>query len=75
MTGSRRTLDPKLDIVFWMLFGEARNRVLLISLINAVLQPAVAIDTVEVLHSEPERSDVGDKSIALDVRVRLERIS
>jgi predicted transposase/invertase (TIGR01784 family) len=71
MMVTRRTLDPKLDIVFWMLFGEERNRALLISLINAVLKLSVPIDTVEVLHSEPERSTVGDKAIALDVRVRL----
>jgi predicted transposase/invertase (TIGR01784 family) len=71
MTTGRTTLDPKLDIVFWMLFGEERNRALLISLINAVLKLSVPIDTVDVLHSEPERSTVGDKAIALDVRVRL----
>jgi hypothetical protein len=28
-------LDPKLDIVFWMLFGAEQNRALLISLLNA----------------------------------------
>jgi len=71
MTPKRTTLDPKLDIVFWMLFGEERNRGLLISLINAVLKLSVPIDTVEVLRSEPERSIVGDKAIALDVRARL----
>jgi predicted transposase/invertase (TIGR01784 family) len=71
MTTGRKTLDPKLDIVFWMLFGEERNRALLISLINAVLQPPVPIEAVEVLSSEPERSTIGDKAIALDVRVRL----
>jgi predicted transposase/invertase (TIGR01784 family) len=71
MTGSRRTLDPKLDIVFWMLFGEERNRGLLLSLLNAVLQPVVPIVAVEVLHSEPEKLTVVDKAIALDVRARL----
>jgi predicted transposase/invertase (TIGR01784 family) len=71
MTTKRSTLDPKLDIVFWMLFGEERNRALLISLINAVLQPPVPIEAVEVLSSEPERPTAGDKAIALDVRVRL----
>jgi predicted transposase/invertase (TIGR01784 family) len=71
MTGKRRRLDPKLDIVFWMLFGEERNRALLISLLNAVLRPIVPIEAVEVLHAQPERAGVGDKAIALDVRVRL----
>jgi len=50
--GGRRTLDPKLDIVFWMLFGAEQNRALLISLLNAVLRPAVPIESVEVLHEE-----------------------
>jgi predicted transposase/invertase (TIGR01784 family) len=72
-TGARRTtLDPKLDIVFWMLFGAEQNRPLLLSLLNAVLRPAVAIASVEVLHAEPERMAPGDKNIALDLRVRLE---
>ena len=71
MTGRRKRLDPKLDIVFCMLFGEARNRALLISLLNAVLRPAVPIEEVEVIHAQPERTAVDDKAIALDVRVRL----
>jgi predicted transposase/invertase (TIGR01784 family) len=71
MTGKRKRLDPTLDIVFWMLFGEERNRALLISLLNAVLRPIVPIEEVEVLHAQPERASVDDKSIALDVRVRL----
>ena len=68
----RTMLDPKLDIVFWMLFGAEQNRTLLVSLLNAVLAPAAPIESVEVLHAQPERLAVDDKSIALDVRVRLE---
>jgi len=30
----RRTLDPKLDIVFWLLFSKEQNRLLLISLLK-----------------------------------------
>ena len=70
-TGGRTTLDPKLDIVFWMLFGAEQNRALLISLLNAVLKPTAPIESVEVLHAQPERASVDDKSISLDVRVRL----
>lgn len=54
-----------------MLFGAEQNRGLLISLLNAVLRPPVPIQSVEVLHAEPERLGVEDKGIALDVRVRL----
>jgi predicted transposase/invertase (TIGR01784 family) len=70
--GGRRTLDPKLDVVFSMLFGAEQNRELLISLLNAVLRPSKPIVSVEVLPAEPERTSVDDKSIALDVRVRFE---
>jgi hypothetical protein len=54
-----------------MLFGAEQNRGLLISLLNAVLQPRIPIESVEVLHAQPERASVDDKSIALDVLVRL----
>jgi predicted transposase/invertase (TIGR01784 family) len=64
-------LDPKLDIVFWMLFGAEQNRALLLSLLNAVLKPPEPIVFVEVRHAQPERSAVDDKSIALDLRVQL----
>jgi predicted transposase/invertase (TIGR01784 family) len=70
--GRRKTLDPKLDIVFWMLFGAEQNRELLISLLNAVLSPAVPIEAVEVLSAQPERLTVADKNISLDVRLRLQ---
>ena len=72
MGRKRRTLDPKLDIVFWMLFGAERNRELLISLLNAVLRPAAPIDEVEVLPAQPEGESPDDKGIVLDVRVRLD---
>ncbi|MET0790306.1 MAG: Rpn family recombination-promoting nuclease/putative transposase [Polyangiaceae bacterium] len=68
----RKTLDPKLDIVFWMLFGAEQNRELLLSLLNAVLSPAAPIEAVEVLPAQPERLGVTDKNISLDLRVRLQ---
>ena len=68
---ARKTLDPKLDIVFSMLFGKERNRALLVSLLTAVLRPSAPIDVVEVLRAEPERSIATEKVIALDLRVRL----
>lgn len=71
MAAVRRTLDPKLDIVFWMLFGEERNRPLLSSLLSAVLRPASPIDQIQILHPEPERPVSADKTIALDLRVKL----
>lgn len=71
MPPHRSTLDPKLDVVFSMLFGAERNRDLLLSLLNAVLEPAVPIVAVELLSERPERQEVDDKAIVLDLRVRL----
>ena len=71
MTANRKALDPKLDIVFWLLFAGERNRALLLSLLNAVLRPAVPIEVITLLHAEPEKLTADDKGIALDVRVKL----
>lgn len=68
----RKTLDPKLDIVFQMLFGAEQNRELLISLLNAVLNPPVPIASVTVLSGQPERLAASAKSISLDLRLRLQ---
>jgi predicted transposase/invertase (TIGR01784 family) len=67
----QKRLNPRLDVVFWMLFGAEQNRQLLISLLRAVLHPTTPIASVEVLHAQPERLSVDEKSIALDLRVRL----
>lgn len=67
----RKTLDPKLDIVFWMLLARERNRPLLLGVLNAVLRPSAPIEAVEVLGSEPDKAAVEGKDIVLDLRVRL----
>ena len=67
----RTRLDPKLDIVFKLLFGEERNKALLISLLNAVLHPPAPIESVTVLPPEPGKDGADDKGIALDLRVAL----
>jgi predicted transposase/invertase (TIGR01784 family) len=64
-------LDPKLDLVFRMLFSRLENRPLLVSLLNAILSPAQPITKVEVLESELPKQAVGDKGIVLDVRTWL----
>jgi len=67
----RTTLDPTLDVVFKSLFGDERNRPLLISLLNAILRPKVPIQSVTVLHPEPSRNAIDDKGIVLDLRLLL----
>ena len=66
----RRTLDPKLDVVFKILFS--RNEDLLISLLTAVLQPAVPIASVTIVNYALPKSAVQDKGGTLDVLLRLE---
>ena len=44
------TLNPRLDVVFKLLFADERNRDLLVSLLNAVLQPARRIVSVQVVN-------------------------
>jgi hypothetical protein len=50
--GAMRLLDPKLDVVFEMLFAEERNRALLESLLTAVLRPPSPIVRVRVINPE-----------------------
>jgi hypothetical protein len=67
----RWTLDPKLDVVFKLLFGSERNKPLLISLLTAILDPPAAIVEVEVLNPEVTKESVETKGSVLDVLVRL----
>ncbi|MFZ5892446.1 MAG: Rpn family recombination-promoting nuclease/putative transposase [Myxococcota bacterium] len=66
---AQRLLDPKLDLVFKMLFGRPENRSLLMSLLGAVLgQP---ISSVDVIDSALPKEAVDDKGVVLDIRARL----
>ncbi|MBI4703473.1 MAG: Rpn family recombination-promoting nuclease/putative transposase, partial [Deltaproteobacteria bacterium] len=67
----RHTLDPKLDVVFKLLFAQPQNRELLVSLLTAVLQPATPIVEVSVLNPEVPRMVARDKGAVLDLLVRL----
>jgi len=60
---ARRTLDPRVDLVFNLLFGSEQNRGLLIALLNDVLQPATPIESVEILPAGPEAGTVEDKCL------------
>jgi predicted transposase/invertase (TIGR01784 family) len=68
----RRTLDPRIDLVFSLLFGAEQNRRLLIALLNDVLRPTTPIESVEILPPKPEPYDVQEKVVFLDLRVRLQ---
>jgi predicted transposase/invertase (TIGR01784 family) len=64
-------LDPKLDVVFKMLFAAEGNRPLLCALLSAVLEPIVPITDVFVLNPEVSLRTVQEKGAVLDVRARL----
>ncbi len=61
------TLSPRNDVVFKLLFAAERSRPLLVSLLNAVLQPARPIVSVKVLNPEIQKEAVDDRGLVLDV--------
>jgi predicted transposase/invertase (TIGR01784 family) len=67
----RRTLDPKLDIVFKLLFGSPESSDFLVSLLSSVLMPASPITSAEVLDPEVPKEAVADKGIVLDIKLQL----
>jgi predicted transposase/invertase (TIGR01784 family) len=66
----RRTLDPKSDIVFKMLFGDPRNSGLLVKVLNDVLGADPPTTEVTILNPMPPKKLINEKGIALDVRAR-----
>jgi len=59
-------LKPKNDFVFKKIFGDAKNKDLLISLLNSTLSDTV--NDVTILNSELIKENIQDKKSALDVR-------
>ena len=67
---SHHLLDPTVDIVFKLLL--TRNPPLLRDMVEAVLEPSSPIRDLTVLNPEIPKEFPGDKTIYLDIRVRLE---
>lgn len=65
------TLDPKLDVVFKLMFTRAGSEPMLLSLLNAVLQPPQPIVSVTILNPDLDKKDVSDRGVVLDLRLRL----
>jgi predicted transposase/invertase (TIGR01784 family) len=61
------TLNPRLDVVFKLLMADPSNRELLLSLLNAVLQPARPIVSAEVVNPEIQKDSVDDRGLVLDI--------
>lgn len=66
-----RLLDPKIDIVFKLLFAAPRHESLLIAFLTDVLQPTTAITRAKVLNPEIPKDFTSEKAVLLDVRVEL----
>ena len=64
-------LDPKLDVVFKLLFANEKNRNILVALLTAVIQPSASIGTVEVLNPEVPKDLPADRGVLLDIHVRM----
>ena len=62
-------LDPKLDVVFKLLFAALENRRILVALLNAVLQPPQAIRQVDVINPEVNKTTVNDRGVVFDIHV------
>ncbi len=69
---NRELLDPKLDVVFKILFTRPENEGLLKAMLTAVLEPNAPIRHLKVLNPEPPKEVATDKGIVLDIRVDLE---
>ncbi|HEY6723121.1 MAG TPA: Rpn family recombination-promoting nuclease/putative transposase [Polyangiaceae bacterium] len=68
---ARVTLDPKLDIVFKLLFAAERNRGILRSFLMAVLKPPSPIDVLTINNPTIPGSDQLKRQVILDVHVVL----
>ena len=66
---SVKLLDPTIDIVFKLLL--LRRQELLRDMIEAVLNLPLPIQDMEVQNPEIPKDFPGDKSVVLDIRVRL----
>lgn len=66
-------LNPKIDFVFRKLFGSEQNKDLLISLINAVIEPDPPIVSVEIKNPFNLASYRKEKQSILDIKARDER--
>ena len=64
-------MSPKIDFVFKLIFGDEKNKELLIALLSAILRvPKEDFEGLEIVNSELLREFAEDKKGILDVRVK-----
>jgi predicted transposase/invertase (TIGR01784 family) len=60
-------LDPKTDFIFKLIFGNEKHPKILISFLNAVIQPKNKIVQVKIKNVELEKKHIEDKYSRLDI--------
>lgn len=63
-----KILSPKVDFVFKRIFGNPQTPEILISFLNAVLNPKNPITTVNILNTDVDKEFLADKFSRLDVK-------
>lgn len=63
-------LKPKNDYVFKRIFGDERNKDILIAFLKAVLK--IDIEDVQILNSELPKENIADKKSILDIRATID---
>lgn len=64
-------LKPKNDYVFKKIFGDERNKDILIAFLKAVLK--IDIEDVQILNSELPKENIADKKSILDIRATINK--
>jgi predicted transposase/invertase (TIGR01784 family) len=62
-----KLLDPKMDFIFKLIFGNEKHPKILISFLNAVIQPRNKIVSVKIKNVDLEKKHLEDKFSRLDV--------
>ena len=65
-------LDPKVDFVFKRIFGDERNKDVLVNFLNSIFESAhePLIESVEILNPYLDKDALTDKMSVLDIRAR-----
>ena len=61
-------MKPKNDYVFKRIFGDERNKEILVAFLNSVLSERIA--DIKILNNELNKENVGDKKSILDIRCK-----
>jgi predicted transposase/invertase (TIGR01784 family) len=63
--------NPLVDFVFKKIFGDEKNKDILIDFLNAELKMEKPIETIEILNPNINKDSPGDKFSILDICARL----